>query len=522
VIRRPPLHYPARPFQHFLADAADRLPERIGLDFEGETYTYREMDSVGNAFCRALRGLGAQPQQRAALVVPNRPEWLLAAHGLYQTGVSTVMPNPVWKDDELRHVFELTTPALVVADAASAEIVDRVCGAAVRVCVDDPAPAGWLSFWNLVFDHPGTRPAPVELDLATAECALPFSSGTTGLPKAVRHSHRSIVNATISWKSTAGIRETDRLQFFLPLFGIYGISTVAAAFSAGARLTLFRRFDLTTMLEHVQRERVTIGFAAAPIAVALANRDDLESYDLSSLRFLIWAATPIAPDLAKRVTARTGVGWVHAYGTTEVPPLYCNPVERPELWRLDTPGLPANDVQTRIIDPETGVDVSVGQEGEICVRAPFAMLGYLPEEANEGTFWPGGWYKTGDIGWLELGGWLHITDRAKEMLKVSGFAVAPVEIEKLLFSHPDVADVAVYGIPDERFGEAATAAVVLRPGATCSAEDIIAFTRERLSGYKQVRRVRFVDEVPRNPAGKVLRRLLKAADPAVAQEVPGW
>jgi acyl-CoA synthetase (AMP-forming)/AMP-acid ligase II len=117
---------------------------------------------------------------------------------------------------------------------------------------------------------------------------------------------------------------------------------------------------------------------------------------------------------------------------------------------------------------------------------------------------------------------LHITDRAKEMLKVSGFAVAPVEIEKLLFSHPDVADVAVYGIPDERFGEAATAAVVLRPGATCSAEDIIAFTRERLSGYKQVRRVRFVDDVPRNPAGKVLRRLLKAADPAVAQEVPGW
>jgi long-chain acyl-CoA synthetase len=514
VRRRPPLHYPDRPFQHFLQDAADRRPEEIGLDFEGQCYTYREMDGIGNAFGHAAVEMGIRPGDRVALVVSNRPEWIFAAHGLFQAGASVVMPNPVWKEEELRHALDLTDPVAVVGEASATAVLDRIRPSGPRVSVDVDGPAGWSRFWDLVASHPGQRLPDLDRDLATAEAALPFSSGTTGLPKAVRHSHRSIVAGTLNWKSANVIGERDRLQFFLPLFGIYGICIVAGAIQAGARLTLFRRFDLDTMLRHIHEERVTIGYGALPIAVAMANHPDLESYDLSCLRYFLWAATPISPDVAQRVSERTGIRWLHGYGCTEVPGLFCNVVNEPDTWRLDTPGIAISDLDVRIVDPQTGDDVVPGAEGEIVVRAPHVMLGYLPPEANAEAFWPGGWFRTGDIGWLEPEGWLHITDRAKEMIKVSGFSVAPVEIERCLYQHPAVADCAVYSVPDPAQGEVPKAAVVVRDGTTVTEDELKAFVAERLSSYKHLRHVAFVDAVPRNPSGKVLRRILKEADPA--------
>jgi acyl-CoA synthetase (AMP-forming)/AMP-acid ligase II len=194
--------------------------------------------------------------------------------------------------------------------------------------------------------------------------------------------------------------------------------------------------------------------------------------------------------------------------------LHCNPVRHPDRWRLDSPGLPLSDVDVRVVDPDTLADVDPGNEGEIVVRAPFAMLGYLPEEANEDAWLGEGreWFRTGDIGWVEPEGWIHITDRLKEMLKVSAFAVAPVEIEKVLFSHPAVADCAVYGIPDTRRGEVPKAAVVARPGHDVTADELVAHVAERLATYKRIHAVEFVEEIPRTPSGKVLRRVLRDAD----------
>lgn len=512
MLRRPPLHYPDRPFHHFLQDAADHHPERVGLIFGGDRYTYRELDGIGNAFANVLPTLGFGPGERAALVVTNRPEWVLANHGISQAGGATVMPNPAWKEGELRHAFEMTSPSLVVADAALIPLVEAAGPPALRVCVDNPPPAGWLSFWNLVFSSPGRRPAPLDLDLGTAEAALPFSSGTTGMPKAVRHTHRSLVVGTIQWKSASEIGEEDRLQFFLPLFHIYGIAIVACAFAATAPVTIFPRFDLDTMLGDIEQEQITIAFGAAPIAVAMANHPNLEAYDLSSLRYFLWAATPISHDVAERVTKRTGLRWLHAYGSTEAVGLHCNPVRYPEAARLDTPGLPVSDLEVSVVDLETHDDVEPGAHGEIVVRGPQVMLGYLPEEANEEAFLPGGWLRTGDVGWMEPEGWIHITDRAKEMIKVSAFAVAPVEIEKVLFAHEAVADCAVYGIPDPARGEAPKAAVVLKPGASATAEELMTWVAERLATYKHLRFVEFVSEIPRTASGKILRRVLKDAD----------
>jgi len=515
-LRRPPISFPERPVTHFLQDATDAHPERVAIDYEGRPFTFRELDGSANALARALTGLGFGPGQRAAIILSNRPEVVIALQGTLVAGGAAAMPNAAWKHEELQHALGLTEPSVVIAEAAGAEIVDAVHPDAVRLCVDDPPPPGWHSFWELVHAQPGTRPPAVPVDVATTESVLIYSSGTTGLPKAVRHSHRSLVAGACTWASTAGIGEGDRFGFFLPVGSIYGLCTVLAALRAGAQITLFPRFDLETMLTHIERERVTIGFGAAPIAVAMANHPELERYDLSSLRYFIWAATPISFDVATRVSERTGIRWLHAYGTSETAVGFVNPVPFPDRWRLDSPGLPPSTLELQVVDPATGEPLPPGQEGELVYRGPQTMLGYLPEEANATAFLPGGWWRSGDIGWLEPEGWAHITDRAKEMIKVSGFSVAPVEIEKVLFQHPDIADCGVYGVPDERLGEAPVAAVVRRDGASLSEDDVKAWVADRLARYKQLRRVRFVEAVPRNPSGKVLRRLLKADDPVMS------
>jgi long-chain acyl-CoA synthetase len=512
MFRRPPLHYPDRPLHHFLQDAADRHPEKIALRFNDDVYMYRELDSCGNAFAHALGRLGLGSNPRVALFVSNRPEWIIAQHGVSLAGGSVVLPNPSWKVSEVRHAFGLTNPDVVVADAAFAEVIDEVVGSSVtRICVDTDPPTGWLSFWDLVYDSPGKRPPELPDTALDADVVFPFSSGTTGLPKAVRHTHRSLVASVINWNSACTVREEDHVQFFLPLFHIYGIAITGCTWVSAATITLFPRFDLDTMLSHIEQERVTLAFGAAPIAVAMANHPDLERYDLSSLRYMLWAATPIAEEVAKRVTERSGLRWLGAYGATEVPGLHCNPVDYPERCRLDTPGLPVSDLEVRIVDLETHVDVAPGTEGEIIVRGPHMMAGYLPADADADAFLDG-WVRTGDVGWVEPEGWIHITDRAKEMINVSGFSVAPAEIEATLHGHPAVADCGVYGVPDAAKGEVPKAAIVLTAPGAASPEDLSAFVAERLAGYKHVDQFVFLDEIPRTTSGKVLRRALKDAD----------
>ena len=511
MFRRPPLHYPERPLHHFLQDAADRHPEKIALRFEDDVYTYRELDSTGNSFANALLALGFGPGTRVALAITNRPEWIIAQHGVSLAGGAVVLPNPTWKASEFEHAFALTEPDVIVADAALAEVLDAAGAPGTRICVDADAPPGWLSFWDLVFGAPGKRPAPLAESALDADYAYPFSSGTTGLPKAVRHTHRSLVAAVINWNSACAVREEDHVQFFLPLFHIYGIAITGCTWVSAATITLFPRFDLDVMLSHIEETRVTLAFGAAPIAVAMANHPELEKYDLSSLRYMMWAATPIAEDVANRVTERTGLRWLGAYGATELPGLHCNPVDYPDRSRLDTPGLPVSDLEVRIVDLETHQDVAPGTEGEIVVRGPHMMAGYLPAESDADAFLDG-WLRTGDVGWIEPEGWIHITDRAKEMIKVSGFSVAPAEIEATLHGHPAVADCGVYGVPHATKGEVPKAAIVLTAPDAATADDLRAFVAERLAGYKHVDDVVFVDAIPRTASGKVLRRTLKDTD----------
>jgi acyl-CoA synthetase (AMP-forming)/AMP-acid ligase II len=478
-----------------LRDRAERDGERVMFDFADRRYTYREVQARADTWQLILSDAGAEPGTRIVFLSANRPEFVFALYGALQLGAAVVLCSPAWKAGEIAHACDVVTPQLAVADAAGrATLAEAVPELPTLAFEDPPVLSGEITVW--------------QPDDPDADAVLVFSSGTTGFPKAVRHTHRSMGHGVQHWITALGLTDADRFQIATPPVHILGLLNIFTGVAAGARFRLHPRFDLDASLRTVQDERLTLDQAVAPIALGMANHADLESFDLSSLRYVMWGATPVAEEVAHTVTRRSGVRWLPAYGTSEVPVIACNPVQEPDRWRLDTVGLAVPGVEIRIVDPERGEVLPAGETGEIEVLSESRMAGYLPESATAGAF-RDGWYRTGDIGWLEPEGWLHITDRLKEMVKVRGFQVAPAEIEAVLHADPRVRDCAVFGVPDPELGEAIVAAVAVVDGETVSAEELQELVASRLAGYKRVRHVWFVDEIPRLPSGKALRRTLK-------------
>jgi long-chain acyl-CoA synthetase len=458
------------------------VTEPAALVFEERRFSVRELDALADGLAANLAKTGAEAGQRVAVMASNRPEFVAALLAIWRLGASAVLISPAWKRDEVDHALALTTPAHAVGD--------------------HPVLAGLMPMLHL--DEPITSgEPPTGSSVPHAEAVLVFSSGTTGLPKAVRHTHASLDEAVRHWRGALQMTERDRIQVATPPSHILGLLNILTALRTGAWTRLHARFDIDRMLRHIESDRITIEMAVAPIALAIAAHPKLESYDLSSLRYIMWGATPVSASVAETVTGRTGVKWVPAYGTTELPVIACNPLDGA---RLDSVGRVVPGVELEVVSLETGELVAPGEVGEIRARSNSLMAGYLPGEETAQALCDG-WYRTGDVGWLDGGGWLRITDRLKEMIKVRGFQVAPAEIETVLQGHPAVKDCAVFGIPDGINGEAVVAAVATR--APVRAADLTARVDEKLASYKRVSRVMFVNDIPRLPSGKVLRRVLK-------------
>lgn len=458
------------------------LRDATVLAFEDRTYTRSQLDGLSAGLARTLRHRGVRSGDRVAVMSSNRPEFVVAIQAIWSLGASAVLISPAWRGDDVAHALAVARPSHAVGD--------------------NPVLAEQMPMLHL--DDPITPAAPTAAGPdPDADAVLVFSSGTTGMPKAVRHTHRSFAAAVQHWRGALGMTPSDRMQILTPPSHILGLLNIATVLSAGAFMRLHRRFDLDAMLRHIATDRITIEMAVAPIALAIAAHPDLETYDLSSLRYIMWCATPVTPSVAEAVTSRTGVGWISAYGTSEVPVIGCCPLTEA---RLDTVGRPVSGVRVRIVAPGSGRPCDTGEVGEIQVLSDSAMAGYLPDDATAAAF-DRGWYRTGDLGYLDGDGWLRITDRLKEMIKVRGFQVAPAEIEAVLLGHPAVRDCAAFGVADETDGEAVMAAVVT--GAPVEPDELVALVGERLASYKRPRRIVFVPEIPRLPSGKALRRVLK-------------
>ena len=466
------------------------MAEPAALVFEDRRLRTPELDALAAGLTASLAKRGVTAGQRVAVMASNRPEFVAVLLGIWRLGAAAVLISPAWKRDEVDHALGLTDPAHAVGDHPV------LAGLMPMLHLDEPI--------SSAVSTPGSPPS-------RADAVLVFSSGTTGLPKAVRHTHAALDEAVRQWREALQLTNRDRIQVATPPSHILGLLNILTALRTGAQMRLHPRFDIDRMLHHIEKDRITVEMAVAPIALAIASHPTLESFDVSSLRFIMWGATPVTASVAETVTRRTGVGWVPAYGTTELPVIACNPLDGA---RLDAVGRPVSGVDVRVMSLETGQPVGPGEVGEIQARSASLMAGYLPAEAAAESYCDG-WYRTGDVGTLDTDGWLRITDRLKEMIKVRGFQVAPAEIETVLHAHPAVKDCAVFGIPDGINGEAVVAAVAARTPLGKDADldavatELTARVDEKLASYKHVSRVVFVDDIPRLPSGKVLRRVLK-------------
>jgi acyl-CoA synthetase (AMP-forming)/AMP-acid ligase II len=493
--------FPMRGLMHHgLEQSACRFGDRDFVRAGDDRWSFLGLDGLSNTFARHLAVRGVTPGDRVVVMTTSRVEFIVAVHAVSKLGASAVLLSPAWKAVEVEHALALTGPVHAVADGTAAAVLsDRVRGGVTDL--DD------ASTMEAAFTLDRERVTGTDVG-DSDESVLVFSSGTTGLPKAVRHTHRSIRHATTHWCEVLDLGPDDRFQVATPPSHILGLLNLLAAAAAGATLRLHPRFDLDEVLHRIETERMTLEMAVAPVALAMAKHPRLEAYDMSSLRYIMWGATPVSENVAKIVTERTGVRWLPAYGASELPVIACNPVREPDAWRLDSAGLPPAGVELRVADLDTGETLGPAQTGEIQVRSPSVMAGYLPEEATADAF-ADGWYRTGDVGWLEPQGWVHLTDRSKEMIKVNAFQVAPAEIEAVLLDHPAVLDCAVFGVPDERAGEVPAAAVQLDPSRPVVDGELQQLVADSLATYKHLRHVVVVDAIPRLPSGKALRRTLR-------------
>ena len=468
-------------FGGYLLNAASRWPDKIALRFGEATWTYGALQDAVIAAKARLFARGIAEGTRVLILLDNSPDYLVAQFALAQLGAVFVTPNPSWTDRELHEAASVSDATAAIPDRRFANVASSLNPAIpVNELREGPSAAT---------DTLGVDP---KLPLY-----IPFSSGTTGVPKAVVHTGASLCGGVEQLRLHLGLTADDKVQIALPLCHIFGATMVAAVISVGAELTLFRRFDLDESLRNIRRARVTICPIAGSVAYQLAQRTDLAPSDFASLRFFMWGGSAVPADLAATITDRTGVGFLCSYGMTEAMMVAFNPVERPHEWRLDSPGYAT-----------AGTELRLRASGELEVRGPSVALGYA--QGSNVAFSDGGWFRTGDLATLAADGRLTIVDRLKDMIKVSGFQVSPVEVEQVLLTHPGVEDVGVVESSDIRTGEAPHAFVV-SSSTQVSADELSTWAATRLAKYKLPKAYHFVAELPRTSGGKLRRAELRAA-----------
>jgi acyl-CoA synthetase (AMP-forming)/AMP-acid ligase II len=511
------LEFPDRDVTSFVLERARDLDGKPALidGPSGRTITHAELERATRALASGLAARGFGKGDALAIYMPNVPEYAVAFHGVARAGGRATTANPLYTARELEHQLRdsqakilLTVPPFldVAREAASAAGVGEVF---VVGEADDAPPVTEL------MGYPDSAPE-VEIDPASDVAVLPYSSGTTGLPKGVMLTHRNLVANICQIQDGFPISEDDVLIGCLPFFHIYGQTVIMnQGLRAGATIVTMPRFDLEQFLDLVQDREVSRVYVVPPIALALAKHPAVESRDLSSVRTVMSGAAPLGAELTNRVATRLGCKVIQGYGLTETSPV--THVLRPDGEnKPGSIGPPLVGTECRLVDPETGEDVDEGERGELWIRGPQVMAGYLNNaEATAATIDADGWLHTGDIATRDEVGFYSIVDRLKELIKYKGFQVPPAELEALLITHPDVADVAVIGVPDEDCGELPKAFVV-PAGDDLDEESLKAYVAERVSPQKQVRLVEQIDEIPKSPSGKILRRVLKDREAAKA------
>lgn len=559
----PSLVYPQTTLGHILAEAARTQPDDIASTFMLQyiggripisgSLTYRQLDGLVQRFAAALRRLGLRKGDRVALLLPNSPQFVIAFFAALRLGALVVAINPTYTSRELQHpLTDSGAETLITLNRFWPRLAGLTATTGLRrVIVADiadllPLPARLLValsqdrrarqnqvaateissscqtflFEEMLRQEALQQPAsPVQDEAGPEDVALlQYTGGTTGRPKAAMLTHRNLLANLVqidAWSTDVPMGR-EKLLGAIPFFHAYGM-TVAMLYAFFIRCELVIVPDprqITHVLRTVHNERCSLLPGVPALYRAINDHPDAARYDLRCIRVCISGAAPLPAEVQTRFEALTGGRLVEGYGLSEASPVtHCNPIyghRKPGI------GVPLSDVEARLIDLETGVDLGLaaGRPGELYVRGPQVMRGYWnqPDETAS-TLDQDGWLRTGDICVADADGFFSLVDRRKDMIIVGGFKVLPHEVEEVLALHPDVQEVAVAGIPHPTRGdETVKAYVVRRPGSTLTADELLALCRQSLAPYKRPRQITFRTELPRTLVGKVLRRTLVAEE----------
>ena len=493
---------------HVLRMTAD-MPDRIAIrDAAGtSSYTFAELGDAIHSLAGGLATRGIAPGKVVGLMAPNIPDYAVVFHGVAVAGGAVTTINPTYGAEEVRHQLQdagasmlFVVPMFLETARAAIEGTD-----VTEIVVMGDAVDGTTAMAD-VFGDPIEQ---VPVDLMEHTVVLPYSSGTTGLPKGVKLTHHNLV-ANIEQVQHSILYKDDEVGLAaLPFFHIYGMQVLMNGLIANGVTTVsMPRFDMVEALEAVQELKITRFFAVPPIILGLAKHPIVDQYDMSSVRQIFSGAAPLGAELAAEAGARLGCEVVQGFGMTELAPVSHCTVEGD--YRPGTSGVTVSNTESRIVDPDTGEDQDVGGRGELWVRGPQVMKGYLNnDEATAATIDADGWLHTGDVAIIDEAGHMTIVDRLKELIKFKGFQVAPAELEALIITHPKVADVAVIGVPDDEAGELPKAFVTPVDGETITLEEIQELVGEHLVSYKQIKILEVIDAIPKSAAGKILRKELR-------------
>ena len=493
--------------ERVFAGLADRLDDIVLIDgVDSRRFTASTFIDQVKRLAGGLLAQGLIKDKTIALMAPNSPEYCLIFHAVAWAGGTITTLNPTYTSSEIHHQlqdsradFLITIPEILkTAQEGIALLKDT------QICLIGEVSG--MSSISKLYGAPLEQQVIVDLDKHSV--VIPYSSGTTGLPKGVCLSHRNLVINVDQIATAAEFKHGETAAAFLPFFHIYGMTVMMNMHLAcGGLLVTMPRFDLELFLRLCQDHKSRRMWIVPPVALALAKHPLVDKFDLSEIDQVFSGAAPMGSKLSDAVTRRLNCEMLQGFGMTELSPVsHITPLSGP---RSGSSGLAVPNTQCRIVNPDDGKDIDPGGEGELWIKGPQVMIGYLNnKKATQDTLNNDGWLKTGDVAVIDKDGYMFIVDRLKELIKYKGFQVAPAELEAILVAHPKIRDAAVIGKPDDEAGEVPIAFVVITDPALNETQ-IKDYMASTLAHYKKIHKVHFVDEIPKSPSGKILRRLLR-------------
>jgi acyl-CoA synthetase (AMP-forming)/AMP-acid ligase II len=507
---------PSEPLTFPLRKAAKEYPEKVAVitpEAGGKKYSYQWLEENSSALAASLASLGVEPRNHIALWMKNSLEYILSFYGILKAGGVVVPVSTHYGEREVLHQLRETGVVGIIATdnlySPVGNLISEVEGLRFIVLEGQgESSLGTIPFSSLLAGSDRLDRS-IGIDPEERIAVLPFSSGTTGLPKGVMLTHFNLLSCLYQVVQVHEISETDVMINQLPFFHIYGMTVLmGTSIMAGATQVLASRFrPIDDFLSLFETYRPTLFFTVPLIIQEFCHHPKVLTMDWSRLRYVNAGGAILSPEVQERFTQITGVPVMQGYGLTESSPTtHVTPIGKIKVGSI---GLPLSLTKDKIVDPETGAELQPREVGELWVRGPQVMKGYYNNPEATAQTLVNGWLRTGDLAWKDEEGYVFIVDRLKEVIKCKGLQVAPAEIENILLSHPDIKDAAVIGETHPEYGEVPIAYVVLQDKASLSPEAIIEYAAQGLAKYKRLAKVVFTEMIPRSASGKVLRRLLK-------------